>query len=89
MPRGRPSPKLAITIDPDVHEGVIAAAAGEGISVSAWMTGAARQALLIADGLRAVAEWEQDHGSFTEAELDAAQLRVADELMAPPRMGSA
>jgi predicted HicB family RNase H-like nuclease len=50
MPRGKPSPKLAITVDPDVHELVLAAAAEEGVSVSAWLTAAARRALLIRDG---------------------------------------
>ena len=44
------------------------------------MTEAARQALVTADGLRAVAEWEKEHGSFTEVELDAARDRVAGEL---------
>ena len=45
MPRGNPSPKLAITIDPDIHENILAAAARDGVSVSAWMTIAAREAL--------------------------------------------
>jgi len=80
MPRGKPSPKLAITVDPDVAERVVAAAAQDGMSVSAWMTAAARRALLVRDGLLAVAEWEQEHGSLTEAELKAARKRVADEL---------
>jgi hypothetical protein len=77
MPRGNPSPKLAITVDPDVHAQVLAAAEDDGVSVSAWMTGAARQALLVRDGLRAVAEWEAEHGAFTDAEMDAARRRVA------------
>lgn len=76
MPRGRPSPKLAITVDPVVHAGVIAAARAEGVSVSAWMTEAARRALLIRDGLAAVAEWEARHGRFTAEELDAARDRL-------------
>jgi predicted HicB family RNase H-like nuclease len=38
MPRGRPSPKLAITVDPDIHAEVVDAAADEGVSVSAWTT---------------------------------------------------
>lgn len=84
MPRGSPSPKLAITVDPDVHRGVLAAAAETGVSVSAWMTEAARQALLVRDGLRAVAEWEREHGAFSEAELHAARLRVAAEMPAAP-----
>jgi hypothetical protein len=80
MPRGRPSPKLAITVDSDVHERVLAAAAQQGVSVSAWMTAAARRTLLVEDGLRAVEEWEREHGAFTEEELHAARARLADEL---------
>ena len=83
MPRGNPSPKLAITIDPDVHAGVLAAAAEAGTSVSAWMTEAARQALLVRDGLAAVAEWESEQGPLSEAELAAARRRVAAQLADP------
>jgi len=76
MPRGRPSPKLAITMDPDVHAGVVEAADAARMSVSAWMTDAARRALVIADGLTAVAEWEADHGALSDAELADARQRV-------------
>jgi hypothetical protein len=76
MPRGRPSPKLAITVDPEVYDRVIAAAAAEGVSVSAWMTEAARRALRVRDGLAAVAEWEAEQGAFTREELDAARRRI-------------
>lgn len=76
MPRGDPSPKLAITVDPDVHRGVVEAAAADGVSVSAWMTDAARRALKVRDGLKAVAEWESEYGPFTEEELAAARARV-------------
>jgi len=80
MPRGNPSPKLAITVDPEVRDGVLEAAEAEGVSVSAWMTNAARRALLARDGLAAIAEWEAEHGAFTDAELAAARRRVADQL---------
>ena len=80
MPRGNPSPKLAITVDPDVHERVVAAAKSAGVSISAWMTEAARRSLLVNDGLAAVAEWESEHGPFDEAELATARMRVAAEL---------
>jgi hypothetical protein len=83
MPRGKPSPKLAITVDPDVHAGVLQAAADEGVSVSAWMTSAARQALLVRDGLAAVAEWEAEHGALTDDEMAAARARVAAQLTSP------
>lgn len=76
MPRGNPSPKLAITVDPDVHRQVIDAASAEGVSVSSWMTAAARRALKVRDGLAAVAEWETEHGLLTAAELAEARQRV-------------
>ncbi len=89
MPRGKPSPKLAITVDADVHEQVLVASAEEGLSVSAWMTAAARRTLLIRDGLRAVADWEQDHGRLTDAELDAARRRVAGDIVTSAQARSA
>ncbi|MGI9120109.1 MAG: hypothetical protein ACR2G7_08330 [Acidimicrobiales bacterium] len=89
MPRGNPSPKLAITVDPVIHEQVLAAAAEEGVSVSAWMTAAARRALLVRDGLRAVAEWEQEHGGLTDVELEAARSRVGEEVVTSVQTGSA
>ena len=89
MPRGRPSPKLAITVDYDVHERVVAAAAEDGVSVSAWMTAAARRSLLVRDGLRAVSQWEQEHGAFSDAEIEAARQRVADEVVATAQTHSA
>jgi hypothetical protein len=76
MPPGNPSPKLAITIAPDVHAQVLEAAARRGVSVSAWITDAARLALKVRDGLAAVAEWEAEHGALTEAELKAARQRL-------------
>ncbi len=79
MPRGRPSPKLAITVEPDVHAQILKAAADERVSVSAWMTSAARSALTVRRGLQAVSEWEQEHGSFTEEELKAARRRVEEQ----------
>ncbi len=89
MPRGKPSPKLAITVDPEVHERVLAAAEQDGMSVSAWMTAAARRALLVRDGLAAVAEWEHEHGALSAAELAAARRRVAGELRGSARPRSA
>ena len=76
MPRGNPAVKLAVTVDADVHSKVLDAAEAEGKSVSAWITEAARRALLVRDGLAAVAEWESEHGALTPAELAAARARV-------------
>jgi hypothetical protein len=80
MPRGNPSPKLAITIDPEVHGNILAAAAREGVSVSAWMTSAAREALQRRAGLAAVAQWEKQHGPFSPAEMDEARRSVRAQL---------
>ena len=80
MPRGNPSPKLAITIDPEVHENVLAAAARDGMSVSAWMTSAAREALQRRAGLAAVALWEKQHGRFTTEEMNEARRSVQEQL---------
>ena len=80
MPRGNPSPKLAITIDPDIHASVLAAAARDKVSVSAWMTAAAREALHRRAGLAAIEEWEKQHGRFTTEEMDEARRSVRAQL---------
>jgi hypothetical protein len=79
-PRGNPSPKVAITVDPDIHADVLAAAARDKVTVSAWMTGAAREALRRRAGLAAVALWEKEHGAFTAEEMDEARRRVRAQL---------
>lgn len=76
--------KLAVTVDADVHAKVLDAAAAEGTSVSAWITAAARRALLVRDGLAAVAEWEAEHGALTEGELRDARKRI-DRAISRPR----
>jgi hypothetical protein len=80
MPRGNPSPKLAITIDPKIHERILAAAARERVSVSAWMTNAAREALQRRAGLAAIAEWEKQHGPLSVEEMDEARRSVRAQL---------
>lgn len=79
MPRGNPSPKLAISVDPDVHRGIVEAAQADGMTVSAWMTQAARRALHVRDGLAAIAEWEVDHGELTADEMAHARDRIRQQ----------
>ena len=71
---------LAITIDPGIHKNILAAAARERVSVSAWMTAAARQALRRRAGLAAVALWEKQHGRFTTEEMNEARRGVRAQL---------
>lgn len=80
MPRGNPSPKLAITVDPGIHQDILSAAAREGMSVSAWMSNAARDALRRRAGLASVARWEKEHGPFTEKELNNARRAVRAQM---------
>jgi len=87
MPRGNPAVKLAVTVDADVHAKVLDAAAAEGTSVSAWITAAARRALLIRDGLAAVAEWEAEHGALTQSEMEAARSRAERSRVRRKRSG--
>lgn len=82
MPRGTPSPKIAITIDPDVHKSILEAASLDRVSVSAWMTNAAREALRRRAGLVAIAEWEKEHGAFTEQEMKESRRRVRAQMRA-------
>jgi hypothetical protein len=51
----------------------------KGMSLSAWMTDAARHELKVRDGLAAVGDWEAEHGPFTSEELASARRRVARE----------
>ena len=83
MPRGNPSPKLAITVDPGIHKKILRAAARDRVSVSAWMTAAAREALERRAGLAAVALWEDQHGRFTVKEMNEARRSVRAQLRTP------
>lgn len=86
MPRGNPSPKLAITVAPDVHEHILAAAARDGMSVSAWITAAAREALQRRAGLAAVALWEEQYGRFTPQEIKEARRSVEAQIAKPAKV---
>jgi len=83
MPRGNPSPKHAITINPGVHEKILEAAAHDRVSVSAWTTNTAREALQRRAGLAAIAEWEEQHGPFSQAEMAQARGKVGKQLQTP------
>lgn len=61
--------KLSIALHESVASGAATAAARTGVSLSAWLNAAAERALLVEDGLAAVAEWEAENGELTAAEL--------------------
>jgi hypothetical protein len=78
---------MAISVDRKVHASVLRAADQDNVSVSAWMTAAARHSLRIRDGLDAVAEWEAEHSPLTEQELEAARRRLLRKHTAQRRRG--
>lgn len=61
--------KLSVALDPSVADAAAEAAEREGLSLSAWLSRAAEQALVLDRGLEAVGAWERDNGSLSAAEL--------------------
>jgi len=76
--------KLSVALDGAVARAVAASAKREGVSLSAWLDRAAREALAIEDGLRAVAEWEARHGALMPEELASADA-IVDRTARRPR----
>jgi hypothetical protein len=72
-----PAQKLSIALEEPVFLAARKAAARRGMSLSAWLNEASRNALAIEDGLAAVAEWEAENGPLSPAELAEAD-RVLD-----------
>lgn len=70
--------KRSLSFPSDVFEAVEEEARREGVPISAIVTEATRDWLLIRRGLRAVAEWEAEHGALTPEELAEAD-RILDE----------
>jgi hypothetical protein len=68
--------KLSVALDEQVADAAAASAERLGLSLSAWLNRAAENALLIEDGLVAVAEWEAEHGALTAEELRAADAAL-------------
>jgi hypothetical protein len=67
-----PVQKLSVALDEQVAAAARQSAERRGISLSAWLTEAARSALTIEDGLVGVAEWEAECGPPSAEEVDAA-----------------
>ena len=64
-----PVRKLSVALEDGTAASAAAAAARRGVSLSSWLNEAAERSLRIEAGLRAVAEWEAEHGALTEGEL--------------------
>ncbi len=64
--------KRSVAFDPEVWKEAEAAAREEGTSLSALVNDALSEHLALRRGLRAMEQWQADHGAFTEEELAAA-----------------
>lgn len=65
--------KRSVSFDPELDRRVGAAAAAEGLTVSAWLARCAHDKLLNEDGLRAMAEYQRLFGEFSSEEMAAAE----------------
>ncbi len=83
-----PVRKLSVALDNDVAAAASASAERRGLSLSAWLNEAAARALVLEDGLAAVAEWEREFGALTEAEIAEADAVLDRVLARKPRKRS-
>lgn len=80
-----PAAKPSISLDPELRDQIEAAAASAGVSFSAWLADAARQRLRKERVLGLIAEWEAEHGEFTEAEIAAVRAELGLEKRRPKK----
>ncbi len=76
--------KRSVSIDAEVAAAAEAAAVEDGVSFSAWLSGAAHRQLLVREGLRGVAEWEAEAGPLSPEELAAGEVLLDRLLSGPP-----
>ena len=67
--------KRSISLPPELARAVDEAAQIEGITFSAWLAQTVAYRLTLETGRRALAEWEQENGPLTEAELAEGRAR--------------
>ena len=61
--------KRSISLPPDLDAEIAAAAEDAGMTYSSWLAATARKEFTLRAGLAAVAQFEDEHGAFTPAEL--------------------
>jgi hypothetical protein len=72
--------RLSISVSPEVARTIRTAAEAAGLSVSAWLARTAQDAAAeqarIADGLKAVREYEAEYGSINPSPEEQARVRA-------------
>ena len=77
--------KLSVALEESVATSAASSAERQGLSLSAWLSRAAENALAIEDGLEAVRAWEAENGAFTKDELRTADRVLASAASAPKK----
>ncbi len=68
--------KRSVSFDPQLDDRVVAAAATEGVTVSAWLARCAEDRLINSEGLQALAEYDELFGGAAAEDLAAADHRI-------------
>ena len=68
--------KRSISMPPELARAVEEAARAEGTTFSAWLARTAAHRLKLEAGRQAIAEWEQENGALTAAELAEGRARA-------------
>ena len=72
---------------PDLDQQIETAADRAGMTYSGWLAATARKEFIIQTGLKAVAEFEREHGAFTAEELAEAERWADDTAKRAKRSG--
>jgi hypothetical protein len=80
--------KRSVSLADEVARAVEAAAREDGVSFSAWLSGAAERQLRVRQGLRGVAAWESEAGALTAEEIAAGEALLARLLSGVSGMAS-
>lgn len=80
--------KRSISMPPDLDAEIEAAARSAGTTYSGWLAAMARREFVVRAGLEAVAEFEREHGGFSEGERADAEEWAKDAIDRSGRSGT-
>jgi hypothetical protein len=80
--------KRSVALDDEVADAVVRAAGEDNVSVSAWLSQAAKERLRIRRGLSGVSAWEARAGRLSPEEIAAGEA-LLDRLLAAKTMKTA
>ncbi len=70
--------KVTITLPEETHSKAVALAKEAGLPFSTWLAQTAEHEVRVREGLKAMQEWEDEHGAFTDAEDAWAESQLAE-----------